>query len=237
MQTKKQKRKGIITKNELLRKQLKICQHNQLKYKYVLTDSWFAAKENMEFIRLDLNKHFIMALKSNRTVAVSLEDKKQGHFTRVDELVWLEQKPIEVWIKGLDFPVLIHRQVFTNSGATPRRRKTQGNAHQEKDDSIGILYLACSDLDCDGSEIETIYHKRWKVEVFHKTLKSNTGLAKSPTKCIRTQCNHIFMSIYAAFQLECLKLKHKVNHFALRSRIYVKAVQQAMNELHLLKTA
>ena len=220
MQTKKQKRKGIITKNELLRKQLKICQHNQLKYKYVLTDSWFAAKENMEFIRLDLNKHFIMALKSNRTVAVSLEDKKQGHFTRVDELVWLEQKPIEVWIKGLDFPVLIHRQVFTN-----------------KDGSIGIVYLACSDLDCDGDAIETIYQKRWKVEVFHKTLKSNTGLAKSPTKCIRTQCNHIFMSIYAVFQLECLKLKHKVNHFALRSRIYIRAIQQAMNELHLLKTA
>lgn len=75
------------------------------------------------------------------------------------------------------------------------------------------------------------------MEVFHKTLKSNTGLAKSPTKCIRTQGNHIFMSIYAAFQLECLKLKHKMNHFALRSSIYVKALQQAMCELHLLKSA
>ena len=220
LQTKKQKRKGIITKNELLRKQLKICQHNQLKYKYVLTDSWFASKENMELIRLDLKKHFIMALKSNRTVAVSLEDKNKGHFIRVDELPWLEHKPIKGWIKGLDFPVLLHRQVFTN-----------------KDGSIGIVYLACSDLDCDGDAIETIYQKRWKVEVFHKTLKSNTGLAKSPTKCIRTQCNHIFMCIYAVFQLECLKLKHKVNHFALRSRIYIKAIQQAMNELHLLKTA
>jgi len=220
LQTKKQKRKGTITKNELLRKQLKICRENKLKYKYVLTDSWFAAKENMEFIRLDLNKHFIMALKSNRTVALREEDKKQGHFTRIDELSWSEQKPILGWIKGVDFPVLLHRQVFTN-----------------KDGSIGILYLACSDLSCDGNAIETIYQKRWKVEVFHKTLKSNTGLAKSPTKCIRTQCNHIFMSIYAAFQLECLKLKHKVNHFALRSRIYIKAVQQAMNELHLLKSA
>ncbi len=45
------------------------------------------------------------------------------------------------------------------------------------------------------------------------------------------------MSIYAAFQLECLQLKHKVNHFALRSRIYVKALKQAMSELHLLKAA
>ncbi len=45
------------------------------------------------------------------------------------------------------------------------------------------------------------------------------------------------MSIYAAFQLECLKLKHKMNHFARRSRIYVKALQQAMGELSLLKSA
>jgi len=220
LKTKKKKRKAMVTKNELLRKQLKFCQGNQLKYKYVLTDSWFASCKNMEFIRIDCQKHFIMALKSNRTVALSPEDKKQGRFTRIDELAWSEQKPVLGWVKGVDFPVLLHRQVFTN-----------------KDGSTGTLYLACSDLDCDDTAIETIYKKRWKVEVFHKTLKSNTGLANSPTKCIRTQCNHIFMSIYAAFQLECLKLKHKVNHFALRSRIYIKALQQAMRELHLLKAA
>ena len=107
LQTKKQQRKGIITKNELLQKQLKICRENNIKYKYVLTDSWFSAKDNMEFIRLDLNKHFIMALKSNRTVALREEDKKQGHFTRIDELSLSEQKPILGWIKGVDFPVLL----------------------------------------------------------------------------------------------------------------------------------
>ena len=99
------------------------------------------------------------------------------------------------------------------------------------------MYLACSDFDCDETRLETIYKKRWNVEVFHKTLKSNTSLAKSPTKSIRTQSNHVFMSIYAAFQLECLKLKHKMNHFALRNRIYITALQQAMSELHLLKSA
>lgn len=220
IKTKKKKRRGTITKNELLRKQLIICQKNELKYKYVLTDSWFASKENMDFIRIKLDKHFIMALKNNRTVAMSEQEKKQGHFIRIDELEWSEKKPQLVWLKGVEFPILLHRQIFTN-----------------KDDSIGILYLACSDLDCNGTQIETIYQKRWKVEVFHKTLKSNTSLANSPTKCIRTQCNHIFMSIYAAFQLECLKIKHKMNHFALRSRIYIKALQEAMSELQKLKDA
>ena len=220
VKSKKEKRRATVTKNELTRNQLKICQRNQLKYKYVLTDSWFSSKENMSFIRHDLNKHFVMAIKSNRTVAVSEKDKAQGRFTRIDSLSWSSQKPVRGWLKGLDFPVLLHRQVFTN-----------------KDGSTGILYLACSDFNCNVSRLEAIYKKRWKVEVFHKTLKSNTGLAKSPTKCIRTQANHIFMSIYAAFQLECLKSKHKMNHFALRSRIYIRALQQAMSELRLLKSA
>ena len=220
LQSKKEKRKGKITKNERLRRQLQRCQNNGVKYKYVLTDSWFASKENMRFIRQELEKDFIMALKSNRTIALSEEDKQQGRFSRVDKLSWSEQKPVRGWLKGLDFPVLIYRQVFTN-----------------KDGSTGTLYLACSDLDCEATAIETIYHKRWSVEVFHKTLKSNTGLAKSPTKTIRTQTNHIFMSIYAAFQLECLKIKHKINHFALRTRIYVQALQQAMSELKILKSA
>ena len=220
LKTKKEKRRGTITKNELVRNQLEVCHRNQLQYKYVLSDSWFSSKENMTFIRQDLKKHFMMALKSNRTIAVSEEEKKLGNFARIDSLSWLEQKPVRGWLKGLNFPVLIHRQVFTN-----------------KDGRTGILYLACSDLDCDASKIETIYKKRWNVEVFHKTLKSNTALAKSPTKSTRTQSNHIFMSIYAAFQLECLKLKHKINHFALRGRIYIKALQQAMCELSFLKNA
>ena len=139
---------------------------------------------------------------------------------RVDALAWSEQTPIQAWIKGLDFPVLLHRQVFTNENG-----------------SIGTLYLACSDLDRNVSEIETIYKKRWNVEVFHKTLKSNASLEKSPTHCVRTQSNHIFMAIYAAFQLECLHLKHKLNHFALRGTLYIKALQQAMNELDRLKGA
>jgi len=86
VKSKKEKRRSTITKNELTRNQLKICQRNQLKYKYVLTDSWFSSKENMTFIRDDLDRHFIMAIKSNRTVVLSEEDKRQGRFTRIDSL-------------------------------------------------------------------------------------------------------------------------------------------------------
>jgi hypothetical protein len=45
------------------------------------------------------------------------------------------------------------------------------------------------------------------------------------------------MSIFAVFKLECLKLKHKTNHFALRAKIFIKATQQAYAELQALRAA
>ncbi|MFI3189109.1 MAG: IS701 family transposase, partial [Methylococcales bacterium] len=43
--------------------------------------------------------------------------------------------------------------------------------------------------------------------------------------------------IYAVFKLECLKIKHKTNHFALRAKFFIRATQQAYAELQNLRTA
>lgn len=151
LKTKKQKRKSEITKNEMLRAMLKTCQQNQVKWRYLLADSWFSSSENMEYVAKSLKKYFLLALKSNRLVALSAEDKKAGCFNRIDSLDWQEKKPIKGWVKGLDFPVLLHRQIFTN-----------------KDGSIGILYLITNDLEVTTTKMETIYQKRWSVEVFQE---------------------------------------------------------------------
>ena len=94
----------------------------------------------------------------------------------------------------------------------------------------------CSDLTLVGEQVTTIYKKRWKVEEFHTSLKSNAALAKSPTRTVTTQNNHVLMSIYAVFKRECLKLKLNLNlnHFALRMKLYVKATQQAYRELQVV---
>jgi len=215
--TRKLKRQSSVTKNERLRRMLRVCEQNQLRYRYVLTDNWFSSKENMAFIKIELGKEFVMALKSNRTVALSLEDKRQGRFVRVDALPLGEGTVLQVYIKGLSFPVVLARQVFTN-----------------KDGSTGVLYLASSDLLLDYGRITAIYQKRWNVEVFHKSVKSNTGLARSPTHTVRTQSNHFFASIYAFFKLELLKTKHQLNHFALKSKLYIKALQASFAELQRL---
>ena len=93
---------------------LTICQRNQLAYRYVLADSWFSAKENLHFIRHGLGKHFVIALKSNRTVALSYEAKRQGTFSRLDALNLPERQAVRAYLRGLDFAVLVVRQVFTN---------------------------------------------------------------------------------------------------------------------------
>ncbi len=44
----------------------------------MLTDIWYASTENMQEIKIKFQKDFVMAMKSNRLVALSLEDKKLG---------------------------------------------------------------------------------------------------------------------------------------------------------------
>jgi hypothetical protein len=77
-----------------------------------------------------------------------------------------------------------------------------------KDDSTGTLYLISNDLSATAAPLETIYQKRWKVEVFHKSIKSNTSMAKSPARTVRTQSNPIFMPLYATARLEILSAQH-----------------------------
>ena len=188
VKTRRVKRKSLVTKNDLMRDMLSVCKRNRIKYRYVLAIVG-SLQRKLVVYRNSLDKHFVVAIKSNRTVALSYEDKRDGRFARIDAQNLTEDTPVQAWIKGLDFPVLLIRQVFTN-----------------KDESTGEMFLACSDLTCDGETIETIYQKRWKVETFHKTLKSNAALSKSPTRRVRTQSNHCFMAIYAAAQLEGLRV-------------------------------
>ncbi|WP_348653034.1 transposase [uncultured Sulfurimonas sp.] len=94
IKTRQVKRKSDIAKNELMRDMIQTSINNQLKFKYILMDTWFGAKENFEFITKK-NKEFIAALKSNRLFATSLENKHAGKFVRVDELELSDGVPLE----------------------------------------------------------------------------------------------------------------------------------------------
>jgi hypothetical protein len=216
--TGKEKRRADKTKNEMYRDLLQQAVRNQIPFKYVLNDIWFAAAENMKFVKLILEKEFVMPLKGNRKLATSVEAKQEGRYQRVDTLELEPMKPVTVYLEGVEFALLLVKQVFTN-----------------EDGSTGIQYLVTSDTTLDGNGITAIYQKRWNVEPYHKSLKQNASLEKSPTQTVVTQTNHFFAAVCGYIKLELLKGNTKLNHFALKSKLYLRALQSAfavLRELH-----
>jgi hypothetical protein len=214
----KEKRKSAVTKNEMMRLMLKTAVENQhLKFRYSLSDSWFASSDNMLFIH-KLEKYFVMDIKSNRLCMLATEDRNRGQWTNLDKLSLQPKQPVQIWIKDLEIPVLLCKFVFTN-----------------KDGSTGEMYLVSNDLDLSAEGFQRLYKKRWSVEEYHKSLKQNASLAKSPTRTVTTQTTHLFASLLAYVKLERLKFVHKMNHFAMKNKIYWEALKMAWKQLDLIK--
>jgi hypothetical protein len=216
----KTKRRSPITKNEYYRMMLQQAVINQIPFKYVLNDVWFAAADNMNFVKHKLKKEFVMPLKTNRKVALSADDKRHGIYVRVDEVVIEPNTVRPVYLEDVSFPLLLAKQVFAN-----------------KDGSTGVLFLVTSDTTLTYDGITSLYQKRWTIaerpsgEPFHKSLKQNAALERSPAHTVTTQTNHIFASLCAFIKLEMLKRKSKLNHFALKAHLYLHAVQSAFDAL------
>jgi len=50
---------------------------------------------------------------------------------------------------------------------------------------------------------------------------------ESPTQTVTTQANHFFGALCGYIKLELLKGATKLNHFALKSKLYLQAIQSA----------
>jgi len=117
----------------------------------------------------------------------------------------------------VDFPLVLVKQVFTN-----------------EDGSLGIRYLVSSDTTLSFADLTATYHERWQVECYHKSLKQNVALAKSPTQTVTTQTNHFFAALCGFIKLERLKMSTKLTHFALNSKLYLNALRSAFATLRTL---
>lgn len=218
VKTQKEKRRSSTTKNELFRSMIKQAVFNGVKFEYVLADNWFGAKKNMDFIHYDLEKKFIFGIKANRLIALSEQERKKGQYRSLNSLNIEDKETRTVWLKDMAFPVTVLKRVFKNENGT-----------------TGILYLITNDFSIDADQIYAIYQKRWRIEEYHKSIKQNASLEKSPTKVHRSQKNHIFASIVAYCKLEFLKTRTSLNHFALKYKLIIKANQMAFKELQKMK--
>ena len=68
-------------------------------------------------------------MKSNRTIAISLEDKVKGKLIQINQLSSLYSAPAKVYLKGIEFPMKLMKKVFKN-----------------EDESEGILYLITNEM-------------------------------------------------------------------------------------------
>jgi hypothetical protein len=215
--TQKEKRRSPVSKNERCRELFKQAVTNHLPFRFVLLDGWFASAENRVFIKQQQQHDFICPLKTTRKVALSRAEKHQGRYLRVATLELAAHSTREVYLEGGDFPLVLVKQVFPN-----------------EDGSVGIRYLVSSDTTLSFDGLTTTYHKRWQVECDHKSLKQNVSLAKSPTQTVTTQTNHFFAALWGFIKLERLKGKTKLNHFALKAKLYLTALHSAFATLRTL---
>jgi len=88
-----------LTKNDYLQQMLRVAQP-QVAYRYLLADSWYASAENMALVRA-LGHHFVFALESSRTVALSEADHAQGRFQPVQSLVFPATQPLRVYLRAV----------------------------------------------------------------------------------------------------------------------------------------
>lgn len=216
----KTKRRSPIGKNEYFRQMVQQAHTNQIPFRYVLSDVWYASSDNMMCIKHSVGKDFVMPLKANRKVALSLSDKKQGRYVQVETLTLEPHAQREVFLEGVDFALVLVKQVFVNEGG-----------------STGVLYLVSSDTTLTYDGLTTIYRKRWNVEPYHKSLKQNAALERSPTQTVTTQTNHFFSALCGYIKLELLKVQTNLNHFALRARLYTRALRVAFDALAELRPA
>lgn len=146
--TPKEKRRSPVSKNEGCRELINQAVTNHIPFRFVLFDVWFASAENMVFLKHHQHRDFLCPLKTNRKVALSQADKQQGRSVSVGMLELQAQATREVYLDGVDFPLVLTKQVFTN-----------------EDGSSGLRYLVSSDTSLAFDALTTIYHKRWGVEV------------------------------------------------------------------------
>jgi hypothetical protein len=215
-------KKSLYTKNEIMQDKLEILHnHNEVKYKYILFDKWFSSIKNLVFIEQELKKKFVCPIKSNRKIALSLEERNKGKYVNISTIDIEGSSSRLIYLEGYEKPLRLIKQVVKNGD----------------DGESTYLYLVTNDIDLSFHEVLKIYKRRWKVEEYHKSLKQNLHIEHSPTKVEISQRNHIYLSVCGFIKLEKLRLNYKINHFAIKEKIYIEALKIAYQKVEELQVA
>ena len=139
------------TKNEMFRDLIRAAHRNAVKFALVLCVSWHMNAANINCVG-SIKKNLLGAVNSNLEVALSKSDRanrhaEAGRFVKISSLSLNPGDLREVYVKSVEQPVLICRDVFVN-----------------KDGSTGELHLLSTDLTRTYQFIISTYRERWGIE-------------------------------------------------------------------------
>lgn len=216
----RQVRQASVSKLALVRQRLHtLVFQNQVRFKYVTFDTWYADSELISDIVTTLKKHCVCALKANRSITFEGDKPpKQRTYLAISDASLEPDVAYRVHLKGLALPVLIVKRVF-----------------HHLDGSSSVQYLLSTDLGHTGADLIRLYGQRWSSEEVHRSLKQNTALERMPAKKESSQANHILASMVALVKLEALKIASKINQYRLKRNLLIKALQSAWEQIAQLK--
>jgi len=185
----KEKRRSTKPRTKCNRELLQQAVKNQIPFKYALKRYLVCSAENMNFVKVTLKKEFVMPLKGNRkckcTECVCQAGRTlsaSGHTgTRT-------MNPVTVYLEGVELlPLLIK----------PALHQTRMlNRH-----SVSVT----SDTTLDGNGMPLSIKNDGNVEPYHKSLKQNASLEKSPTQRWPLRPIILFAALCGYINLELLK--------------------------------
>ncbi|GIX40599.1 MAG: hypothetical protein KatS3mg129_0332 [Leptospiraceae bacterium] len=157
--------KIIKNKNELFREMVLGAIQKNLLFSFILGDIWFGSSQNMNYTKKKLKRNFIFPLQRDRLVREKGRFYAKWEWTRIGDLQFEDNEEKILFIKGVSFPVKVIKTKKRNSDGTE-----------------SVHYLCCSHLGVSREKIIETYQKRWAIEEYHKSLKQNLNIEKSPQK-------------------------------------------------------
>jgi hypothetical protein len=176
-------RDGRSKLDHLLEMWQSILHVEQIPFRTVLMDSWYATMKVMKAIE-KAGKIYYCPLKSNRQVTESPDDP----YHRVDALTWTDEE--------LQTGKMVHLKRFPKNHQLKLFRIVVSTHRTE--------YVVTNDLSQDSADATRDESAiRWKIEQFHREAKQVTGLEACQCRSQRAQRNHI-----ACAMLVWVRLNH-----------------------------
>ena len=193
---------GGQSKHQILRQMIRELIAWGLKPARFTADSWYAALENLKFLR-NLEISFQIGLRSNRTVS-----SEAGKYEQVGNIEDIPESGLVTHLKGFDF-VKVFRTV--SSDGDVRHYAVYGPTKADLENY-------------DYEEFSAVKQQHWQIEHMFRVLKQVCNLERFFVRKSRAVTNHIYAAL-SAFRRLTIWVKNELFHsmYALRKAIFIQA--------------